>query len=132
MTFEELYNSSYKDAKKNFTVFHNGSWVGGKLIKLDATRPMYKVTTANKKEMVVTDNHIFPTLYGDKKVSEITNDDYIMFNTRKLDTFPEKDKGLTYEEGILIGMYLGDGSIYIKENSTPTISLSLNETKYKD
>ena len=129
MSFKELYESSYKDTKRNFTIFHNGSWVGGKVIKLPK-RDMYKITTSNNKELYVTDNHIFPTFDGDKKVSDLTEEDYILFNNRKLDTFPEKDKGLTYEEGYLIGMYLGDGSIYQKENITPTISLSLNENKY--
>src|SRR5574344_1233787 len=129
MSFKELYESSYKDSKRNFTIFHNGSWVNGKIIKLPK-RDMYKITTSNNKELYVTDNHIFPTFNGDKKVSDLTEEDYILFNNRKLDTFPEKDKGLTYEEGYLIGMYLGDGSVYQKENITPTISLSLNENKY--
>lgn len=129
MTFEELYNSSYNETKRNFTVFHNGSWVDGKIIKTDK-RPMYKIVTENKKELLVTDNHIFPTLSGDKKVKDITVNDYLLFNCRQLDTFPEKDKGLTYEEGFLIGMYLGDGSIYRKKHYTPEIHLSLNESKY--
>lgn len=129
MTFEELYNSSYNETKRNFTVFHNGSWVDGKIIKTDK-RPMYKIVTENKKELLVTDNHIFPTLRGDKKVRDITVDDYLLFNCRQLDSFPEKDKGLTYEEGFLIGMYLGDGSIYRKKHYTPEIHLSLNESKY--
>ena len=131
MSFKELYESSTKDTKRNFTIFHNGSWVKGKIIKLPK-RDMYKITTTNKKELYVTDNHIFPTLNGDKEVSKITTKDYLMFNSRKLDTFPEKDKGLTYEQGVLIGMYLGDGSCYLNKegNNTPTINLSLNDEKY--
>jgi hypothetical protein len=131
MTFEELYNSPY-EIKEKLRIFHNGSWVGGKIIKLPK-RQMYKITTSNKKELYVTDNHIFPTLQGDKTVSTLTLDDYLMFNCRKLDTFPEKDRGLTYEQGYLIGMYLGDGSYNIDEytNQTPTIVLSLNENKYE-
>lgn len=131
MTFKELYDSDYNTHKKNLTVFHNGSWCQGKIIRLPR-RNMYKITTSNKKEFYATDNHIFPTLQGDKMVSELTTEDYIMFNSRKLDTFPEKDKKLTYEQGFLIGMYLGDGSCYLKENCTPVISLSLNEKKYND
>ena len=130
-SFKELYDMPY-EKKKNFTIFHNGSWVGGKLIKLPK-RKMYKITTSNKKELYVTDNHVFPTFEGDKEVKDLTDSDYIMFSSGQLDTFPEKDKGLTYEEGFLIGMYLGDGSIYIrKENYTPEINLSLNENKYND
>jgi len=130
MSFEDLYNSKSNDTKRNLTVFHNGSWVSGKIIKLPA-RPMYKITTANKKVAIVTDNHIFPTKNGDKTVMNITTDDYIMFNCRALDTFPEKDDGLTYDQGYLIGMYLGDGSSEHKSNNnTPAVFLSLNEFKY--
>lgn len=129
MTFEELYNAPYSDTKRNFTIFHNGSWVKGKVIKTHK-KNMYKITTSNKKELFVTEDHIFPTYNGDKMVKNITENDYILFNCRKLDTFPEKDEGLTYEEGYLIGMYLGDGSSQCRENCTPTVNLSLNETKY--
>lgn len=130
MTFEDLYNANYDECKKNFTVFHNGSWVNGKVIRLPK-RPMYKIVTANKKEMVVTDNHIFPTLKGDKRADELTTEDLLLFNSRRLDTFPERDRGLTYEEGYLIGMYLGDGSMDNEENNyTPTTRLSLNKEKF--
>jgi hypothetical protein len=131
MTFEELYNSPY-EIKDDLKIFHNGSWVGGKIIKAQK-RQMYKITTSNKKELYVTDNHTFPTLQGDKTVDTLTLDDYLMFSCRRLDTFPEKDKGLTYEQGFLIGMYLGDGSCDVCEhtNKTPTIFLSLNESKYE-
>lgn len=130
-SFKELSEMKFKD-RKNFTIFHNGSWVSGKLIKLPK-RDMYKIKTMNKKEMIATDNHIFPTLEGDKTVSEITSEDYLATNSFALDTFPEKDKGLEYSEGILIGMYLGDGSIYQrKETNTPTINLSLNVEKYNN
>lgn len=129
-TFKELYESDYKLRKNNLTIFHNGSWVSGKIIKTNK-KQMYKIITSNKKELLVTSDHIFPTLEGDKQTIDLSIDDYLMFNCRHLDTYCEKDKGLTYEQGYLIGMYLGDGSIYHhKENETPTIHLSLNQKKY--
>ena len=131
LTFKELCDSSYKETKRNFRIFHNGSWVSGKPIKIKRNnKKMYKIYTTNKKEMIVTEDHKFPTVNGDKRADEITTEDYIMFNTRPLNSFPEKDLKLTYEEGYLIGMYLGDGSCYVKENYTPTINLSINEEKY--
>lgn len=131
-SFEELYNLKKLKGEKSFIVFHNGNWVGGKIIRLPK-RPMYKITTSNKKELYVTDNHIFPTFDGDKTVSSLTTNDYLLFNARKLSSYPEQDKKLTYEQGYLIGMYLGDGSTYKSkksETSTPTVHLSLNEYKY--
>lgn len=129
-TFEKLYNSKWDDHKKNLTIFHNGSWVKGKVIRLPK-REMYKIVTSNKKELYVTDNHINPTCEGNKETTKLTTDDYLLFNNLPLDSFPEKDDGLTYEEGFIIGMYLGDGSIEQKEgNHAPDVRLSINEQKY--
>lgn len=130
MSFEELYNGDADELRKNFTVFHNGSWTQGKIVRLPA-KPLYKIVTSNKKEVVATEDHIFPTLKGDKQTKDLTQDDYLMVNCRALDTFPERDIGLSYEQGYLVGMYIGDGSCSHKtETHTPTIHLSLNEFKY--
>ena len=132
MTFKELYNSPYNITKRNFTVFHNGNWCQGKLVRLPA-REMYHITTVNNKEIFVTDNHINPTYLGDKKTSDLTEDDYLMFNTGVLNAVHETDRDLTYEQGYLIGMYLGDGSMESEDsNNTTTVHLSLNEEKYKN
>lgn len=127
-SFEELYNLPYKGYKDNFRVFHNGSWVEGKIIRLPARgHTMYRIKTANNKEMIATDNHIFPTLSGNKLVEDITTDDYLMFNTLQLNEARESSKGYTYEQGFLVGMYLGDGSV-----CHSTANLSLSEYKYKN
>lgn len=128
MSFEDLYNAP-SEYRQNLTVFHNGSWVKGKIIKTKA-KDVFKIVTSNKKELFATADHIFPTYHGDKNVAELTTDDYLMFNSRNLDTYPEKDRNLSYEEGFLVGMYLGDGSSEQKKNFTPSIHLSLNEDKY--
>jgi anaerobic ribonucleoside-triphosphate reductase len=131
LSFKELYDSKYEDTKRNFTVYHNGSWAKGKTIRLDG-RQEYKIVTVNNKEIVVTDNHINPTLEGNKKTTELSTNDYLLFNNLQLDTFPEKNEKLTYEQGMLIGMYLGDGSIYEKENcDSIQTSLSLCKEKYE-
>lgn len=129
-TFEDLYESAYKDTKQNLTIFHNGNWVKGKLIRLPG-RKMYKVVTTNNKEMILTDNHINATLEGDKDTTSLRTEDYLMFNTKKLNAVHEADNDLTYEQGFLIGMYLGDGSMQDEDGSnTTTVHFSLNETKY--
>ena len=130
-SFRDFYNSSYKSTKRNYKIFHNGNWVKGKLVRLPA-RKMYKVTTSNNKTLLMTDNHITPTLRGLLKTNELTTSDYILFNTKCLNSVHEVDKKLTYEQGFLIGLYLGDGSMSNedKDNLTTTINLSLNENKY--
>lgn len=130
MSFKELYDSPYNQSKRNFTIFHNGNWVKGKPIRVPA-RPFYKITTSNKKEIIVTDNHINPTLRGDIATSDLTTDDYLLFNTKALNAPHETDEKLSYEQGYLVGMYLGDGSMQNEDDThTTTINLSLNEQKY--
>ena len=132
MTFRELYEAPYNQTKRNFTIFHNGSWVKGKVIRLPK-RPMYKITTSNHKEVVVTDNHINPTLRGDISTTELTTDDYLLFNNCELNRITEVDRKLSYEQGVLIGMYLGDGSMDNEEHDSfsTIVYLSLNADKYK-
>jgi len=132
MTFRELYDAPYNQTKRNFTVYHNGSWVKGKAIRLPK-RPMYKITTANNKEIIVTDNHLNPTLRGDIPTTELSTEDYLLFNNCELNSVKEVDNRLTYEQGYLIGMYLGDGSMSNEDEDgyATGVSLSLNQEKYE-
>lgn len=127
MTIKEFHETKWEN-KRNPTVYHNGNWVAAKTIELPA-RQMYSITTANNKTVEATDNHLFPTLRGDLRSDELTTDDYIMFSTMPLDSPSEKDEGLSYEQGYLIGMYLGDGSIQERDGYFTT-NLSLNAEKY--
>lgn len=130
LSFKDFCEASYEDTKTNLKIFHNGSWVKGDVVKLPK-KQMYKIVTANKKELYVTEDHVFPTDSGDKMVKDITTGDFLLFNARRLDSFPEADKGLTYEQGVFIGMYLGDGSFQKRGEFTPVIDLSLNQQKYE-
>lgn len=130
-TLEELHNMKWEPYKKNLRIFHNGSWVSGKSIKLD-NKKMFKVVTENNKEFIMTDNHINVTFNGEKQTSELTTNDYLMFNTSTLEAIPENDEHLTYEMGFVIGAFLGDGSFGSKIKGTIyDINFSQNINKYK-
>lgn len=129
LPIRDIVNGKYENYRKNFTVFHNGSWVTAKTVKLKNTHKMYKIVTENGKEICVTDNHINPTFNGDKFTTELTTDDYLLFNTRKLSSYPEKDENLTYNQGFLIGLYAGDGSKNIDRGE---VVFSLNKEKIKN
>ncbi len=138
MSFEELFKANYNQTKRNFTIFHNGSWKKGKVIRIDkSNKKMYSITTANNKNMIVTEDHIFPTLFGDKAVSELTTEDYLLHSNLQLDTYADKDIGLKRLHGIFIGAYLGDGSTYVRNKLSDnafgkySITLSLNAKKMK-
>ena len=108
-TFENIGKTLDGPNRMQFKIFHNGSWCEGTKIILP-NRPMYKITTSNKKEIIVSDNHIHPTIRGNIPTTEFTTNDYLMFNTRALDAVPEQDLHLTYEQGFTVGAFLGDGS----------------------
>lgn len=114
MTFEELSNSKYKELKRNFSIFHNWSWVKWKEVKLPADRKMFKITTANKKEFIMSDNHISPCIDWEKQTKDLIVWDKLLFNTNKLDTFPEKDLWLTYEQWFSIWAFLWDWSFWTR------------------
>jgi anaerobic ribonucleoside-triphosphate reductase len=110
----------------NFKVFHNGSWVDGRKVTVPRNgKRMFRLRTANNKELLATEDHLFPTLRGDVTAAELTTDDYVMFSTRAMENEPHYENGMTYEQGVLIGAFLGDGSY-----NGCGLSLSLNKEKH--
>lgn len=131
-TLKDLYDLKWEPHKKNLKIYHNGSWVPGKPISLP-NRKMYKVITENNKEICVTDNHINVTLRGNKTTDELTTDDYLMFNTMQLNAVPENDEHLTYEQGFVVGAFLGDGSFgkRFEDGVIYDVNFSQNAEKYE-
>ena len=130
-TFEEFNKLPYKGVKENFKVFHNGSWVSGKVITLP-NRTMYEVSTYNNKKYIMSDNHINVTISGEKQTKDLTTEDYLMFNTLALQAIPENDLHLTYEQGFVVGSFIGDGSFGASiKNTIYQLEISQNEKKYK-
>lgn len=133
VSIKEWYETKSVD-KKNNRIYHDGSWVDGKTIKLNPfNKKMFKVTTVNGKELLITEDHLNPTLRGDLKSSELTTNDYLMFNTRELAGIKKSniDQDYTYEDGLLIGAYLGDGTIDKRDTTIESTILSLNSEKIK-
>jgi anaerobic ribonucleoside-triphosphate reductase len=132
-TIKEVVDGKWEKYRKNFTIFHNGSWVSAKKVKIKNINKLYKIRTSNNKELLVTDNHIHPTINGDIETKFLSTNDYLAFNSRPLSSFPEKNNNLTYEQGFLLGMYIGDGSKYKRKTSESyEVTFSLNESNLKD
>lgn len=130
-TFEEFENLPHSCNKENLKIFHNGSWVKGKFVKLP-NRKMYEITTFNNKKIVVTDNHLNPTLDGDKQTTELTTNDYLLFNQQPTQAIVENDEKLTYEQGFVVGSFLGDGSFGSESKGVVyDINFSQNLEKHK-
>lgn len=130
-TLEELHNLKWEPYKKNLKIFHNGFWVNGKTIKLPK-RAMYKVVTSNNKTIYMTDNHINMTLDGEKPTIKLTTDDYLAFNSNSLESIPENDEYLSYEQGFIVGAFLGDGSFGARiKGMIYETNFSINANKYE-
>jgi len=135
MTFKQLYALRKRKCNNNFKVFHNGRWVKGKLIKTKNNGIMYNISTVNKKTITVTSDHLLPTLYGNKRADSLTEYDYLLFSNMLTESRNENCEELTYEQGIIIGAFLGDGSFSERTLKTGekrlwSINLSLNKTKF--
>lgn len=130
-TLKELYDLKWEPYKKNLRIFHNGFWVSGKPIRT-SRNDFYKVVTSNHKVFYMTDNHINITFDGEKKTKDLNVGDYLMFNTNSLNSIPEVDEHLTYEQGFAVGAFLGDGSFgtRFKDGCIYDINFSQNINKY--
>lgn len=136
---DKIYYTNFGDLGKTldgpdrtlFNIFHNGSWCNGKLINLP-NRQMYEITTSNNKKIVVSDNHLNPTLRGDVSTLDLTTEDYLLFNARALDYVPEQNQLLTYEQGYAVGAFLSDGSFGSSfKDVIYEFTYSLNKSKLK-
>lgn len=126
--FDKLGLTKDGPNRKKFLVYHNGNWVKGRLIDLPR-RPMYKITTVNGHQIIVSDNHLNPCLRGDIATRDLSVDDYLLYSVRSLSAYPEQDKHLTFEQGYVVGAFLGDGSFGgRRKQGIYEIDFSLNKT----
>ena len=118
-TFENVF-TKYSFNATSPRILHNGRWKAFNKVQVPYSKEYYKITTMNNKEIVVTEDHLNPTLRGDVVSSNLTTDDYLLFNTIPLATAKETDHNYTYEDGYAIGLFLGDGS-YIKYSTNDEV-----------
>lgn len=108
-----------KHAKRKTFILHDGKLKEARLNKF-IVQQIYEVELINGHKIRLSDNHTNLTAEGLKRTDELTTSDYLPFNT-----VPYRNGiGLTYNEGYLVGAFLGDGC-YKDERS---ISYCLNET----
>jgi anaerobic ribonucleoside-triphosphate reductase len=128
-SIENLYKGNKKE--KTYDVLLNGKSKKAGLHRFDGLEFLtvktingYKVTmSANHQNLVLRDGNtvVLPA-------DQLTESDYLPFNT----SVYEGGRGLTYEDGLMVGAFLGDGSL--KDDYTVCYSLnnsSKNEFKAK-
>ena len=134
LTFEEFDKISMVE-KHNWKVHSCGFWKNAtKVVVPLGEKSMYEITTSNDKKIVVTEDHIHPTFRGDVVTADLSEDDYLEFCNRETAHIPEKETGMSYNQGVLIGAYLGNGSRWVqkieeKDRESYRTTFSLNKEK---
>jgi hypothetical protein len=126
---EDIPNNS------NTSVFHNGLWKKFKKVVIEYNDEWYEILTENGKKLICTKDHIHPTLRGNINSENLNKDDYLLFNTVSTPK-TQKYEDMKYEEGYLVGCFLGDGSYFsnLKNNERRYwgINLSLNDDCFNE
>lgn len=116
---KDLYSRS-----ETVNVLSCGKEVECKINKFDIPTE-YEIELVNGAKFRTTANHL-NKVYGKDYVStdSLTTEDYLPYTLKPF----EQNKNLSYEEGMLVGMFLGDGSYY----NSNGVTFSLNAETSKD
>jgi anaerobic ribonucleoside-triphosphate reductase len=116
---KEVYKSTLRSNEEIRKIICNGQVVDAKINKVCFNK-FAEITLANGSKIKTTTTHLNKTLRGDNILtSDLTTDDYLPFSIKAL-----PGTGLTFEDGVMVGAFLGDGS-YSGDNNL-SIVLSLN------
>ena len=130
-TIKDLYDRIEEGSFKfmnDYRILNNGEWVRGDIVKSDK-KTMYKITTTNNKQIFVTEDHLNPTQRGDIYTKDLTEEDYIQFNTKAVEGFSKA----TYEEGYIVGAFGSSrlSEFDINEKDSYIINISMDK-KYSE
>lgn len=115
-TVRNLYDSHKSDFE--YTVLLNGQTKRVRLNRFDNLH-FYKIRTVNGHEVILSHNHENLVFDGTtKKTEDLTTEDYLPFNAVSF----RGDNSLTYEDGYMVGAFMGDGSL----NGDYSVVYSLN------
>lgn len=117
---ENLYNSDSSD--KSYTILCNGLPKRAVVHRFDGME-FYKITFSNGHSVVFSGNHQNLTMDGLKTTVELTDEDYLPF-----DITPTEGVGFDYDDGLMVGAFMGDGTI----SADYAITLSLNDGSKKE
>ena len=114
---KSLYDGNRQD--KVYDIVLNGAIKQAQLRRY-ADQTFYRIRTVNGHEVILSGTHANLVL-GDiiKRTDELTTDDYLPFNITPLD-----GEGLSFDDGLLVGAFLGDGSF----KDANGVCYSLNDT----
>ena len=119
-----LYHNTHRNGdERHIKVLSNGKPVNARINKFDIP-VKYKITLQNGAEIKTTADHL-NKVYGKEYVrtKDLTVNDYIPFSRN---VYPGRDN-LGYDDGFIVGMFLGDGSY----NVNSEVVFSLGDAKFE-
>lgn len=120
---KEIYHNCERDGRRSFKVLSNGKEINCKINKFNIA-PEYEIKLVNGTSIKTTSNHLNKVLGKDYvETKDLTTDDYLPISLSEYNA-EGSENILTYEEGKIIGMFLGDGSY--RNESEITFSLNVN------
>ena len=116
-----IYGNLQKTGKETIKVVSNGELIECKVNQFKEV-PNYEIELVNGVKLQTTAGHLNKVLGRSDyvKTADLTTEDYLPFSLTPF----EISKNMSYGDGYLVGMFLGDGS-YL--NNDDGIVLSLNE-----
>ena len=123
-SIKDTYFNKARDKNTRIKVLSNGKEINCTINQFD-TPIEYSIELMNGANIKTTANHLNKVLNKDYiETKDLTTDDYLPYSLIPY----VKSENMTYEEGKLIGMFLGDGSYKNKSE----IVFSLNRIADKD
>ena len=121
---EVYFNRNRKHSNDPIKVLSNGKIIECKINRFE-DKANYLITLTNGATLRTTEHHLNKVLGKDYvETKDLTTDDYLPYSTKEYIS----NDWLTFEEGKLVGMFLGDGSY----RNSSEIALSLNRETDKD
>ena len=118
---ELYYNIQRKSSSENIRMLSNGEPINVRINKFDIPIE-YEITLQNGAKLRTTANHL-NMAYGKKYVEtkDLTTYDYLPYGRKPYQGLDN----LSYDDGFIVGMFLGDGSY----NGNNSLTFSMGETK---
>ena len=126
-SIKEIYDT-YATQDRTVKVLQNGNEVNCKINKFERDE-FYTVTLANGLSFTSTHDHLNKTSNGTKMTTELTEEDYLPIGRK-----PLNGGGMTYEDGLFVGAFLGNGSYYKgrSDNCNKRVVFSLSAIDNKE
>ena len=134
-SFKNLYDNL---KTTEVEALYNGEWKKGKFIHAKPST-LYKILTANGKEFISTDNHIYVTDNGEKTAQELFDDMYVndikiissLQNNLSLHE-PLTENNLSEEMGYIVGCYLRNGKIDYQDDIGRIVKFNIHNERLEE